>query len=54
MSRRAAPSSAIVRIVDRISQSNSHWWGPRVLVFADPVAVEPIPVIGELGFSIGA
>lgn len=40
-----------VRIVDRISHSHSHWWcGPRALVLADPVAVEPIPVIGELGF----
>lgn len=40
-----------VRIIDRISNSNSPWWcGPRALVLADPVAIHPIPVIGELGF----
>lgn len=40
-----------VRIIDRISASNSPWWcGPRALVLADPVAIEPIPCIGELGF----
>lgn len=40
-----------VRIIDRISMSHSHWWcGPRALVLADPVAVDPIPVLGELGF----
>lgn len=40
-----------VRIVDRISNSNSPWWcGPRALVLADPVAIDPIACRGALGF----
>lgn len=40
-----------VRVVDRISQSNSPWWcGPRAFVFADATPCEPIAATGSLGF----
>jgi len=40
-----------VEVVDVVSKSMSHWWmGPRGLILRDPLACEPVPSAGALGF----
>lgn len=40
-----------VDVIDRVSESRSPWWcGPRALVLANPVAIDPIPSVGALGY----
>lgn len=40
-----------VDVVDVVSKSMSRWWmGPRGLILRDPVACDPVPSSGALGF----
>lgn len=40
-----------VTVVEIVKSHPSPWWmGPRGLVLADPVACEPIPAVGALGY----
>lgn len=40
-----------VEVIDIISESDSEWFGGQIgLVLKDPVRIEPIPAMGELGY----
>ena len=55
--RAALTLGAIVgraELVDVVARSHSPWFeGPRAFVLRDPVAIEPVPMLGRLGiFSV--
>lgn len=40
-----------VDVVDIVSESESEWFGGQMgLVLQDPIGIEPIPALGELGY----